>query len=1471
MLSVILSFSSVQTFIAQKITHSVNKDFGTNINIKKIDLSSLRDVALEGVMIRDHHQDTLIYTDLLKTSILNYVKLARNNFELGPILLRNGKLKMKTYKGEDTNNLTYFVDQFKTDTLSSSNTFQLETDQITLENIGYYLYDENKYAEPVVFYDRIYGDFNDFSIYGPQVKTKIRKAKLYENHTLKIEEFDTDYMYSHTRMEFFNTKLVTAVSDIEAQIVFDYEDGDLSDFNNKVRIDADFTKIDVSLADLKKFYNEFGTKDKFHFETHFKGTINDFVLKDLDMKSERKSSLKGDVHIKNVLDTDHFYLNADLKKWVSSYDLLKIILPNLLGKSLPKELSDFGNFIVKGNVKVDKKDIKTDVKTLSEFGVLNAKLDIKNVNERNAARYNGDIEFTDFKLGKFVKDSLIGELSMTAHIEGRGFTLDSISTRVQGDITKHQYKGYTYSGIRIDGLIKNRKFNGDLRVDDPNIKMNFKGLADISGPVNIFDFYANVDYANFNQLNLYTKDNKAVLKGEIKMDFSGKDFNDLVGEASFKNASYTNQNDTYFFNDFDITASEKDSVRELVFNSPDIVNGRITGIYNYKELLKVSKNAIGSTFANYTKEPVSPGQYIDFNFTIYNKIVEVFAPEIKLGSNTLLKGNINSDKDKIELLVKSPNIDIYKTYIENIKLQIDNKNPIYSTILSIDKVRSKYYNLNQVNLVNVFLNDTLFVRSNFSGGDKNTESYDLSLYHTINENNNSVFGIKRSKIIFKNNEWTINENNNHLNKVVFDDEYKTFAIDNIDMDSENQHMDLSGVYHNKTTSDINLKFENVNLNAITPDIDSLRFDGKVNGNIDIKKIDDQSLPFADLTINYYSINDIYYGDFSLNANADKSIRDYVFNSELINGDLRSFFTKGNISFGGDKPVINAEVGFDNFNIGAFSALGKDVLQNIRGIASGNASITGKLENPDIQGEIDLKDAGIGIPYLNVDYDFASEAKVKLYNQTFDFQEISISDSSKDTKGVISGTISHKKFREWFLDLKITTDNLLVLNTPETEDALYYGTAFIKGNTTLKGPTDNMVIEVNGRTNPGTEFIIPLSDVSTVGESQLIHFVNPNEEEKIEKKKEEIIFEELKGLTLKFNLQVTKDALAQVVIDKQTGSLLRGYSNGNLQLNIDTNGKFEMFGELIIDRGEYLFKNVVSKDFIVKKGSTIIWNGSPFDAELSITAVNHTKANPAVILDELKGTRKIDIDLITNISGTLSEAKFDFDIEIPNSSSMVASELDFKLNNEDDKLTQFFSLLATGSFVNLDQSNINFNGNAAIAGTIAEKSSKILSEMLKSSREDIQVGVTYEAGVQNKVENVNTDDQLGILVSGRIGNKVIVNGKVGVPVGANTSSSVVGEVEVILPLNEPETLQAKVYNRQNEIQFDVVESEGYTQGVGISYLFQFDDSKEFLEKIGLKKTEAEKNMTKEQRDSVKLAKRNLRKLKKEDKKEEKKKL
>jgi len=887
------------------------------------------------------------------------------------------------------------------------------------------------------------------------------------------------------------------------------------------------------------------------------------------------------------------------------------------------------------------------------------------------------------------------------------------------------------------------------------------------------------------------------------------------------------------------------------------MDGSIRGNFKFNDLGKLATNSLGSLFDNYKKKNVFEGQFLDFKFNIYNKIVEVFFPDIKLSANTVIKGEVNSDKDKFKLSLKSPNVEAYQFNIDNIDLQIDNKNPLFNTILSLEKINTNYYNLEDVNLVNVVLNDTLFVRADFIGGKELKEKYNLSFYHTINEKNQPVFGVKKSDLFIKNKTWIINSNNNNQNKIIFEKDYTTFAIDNIDIDSENQHIDLAGLVDGKENRNIDLTLENVNLFDVTPTIDSVAVNGKINGTLNLNTVNGKTIPFADLVVNYFSINEDFYGDLSLKASSDENIKNYRFEAILLNSDLETFSTKGNIDFNSADPVIIAEVNFDRFRINAFSPLGKNVLSKLRGFASGSATITGLLNNPDIEGEINLINAGFELPYLNVNYNFLGESKVKLYDQTFDFLGIQIEDEVKKTKGIIKGIISHNEFKRWKLDLELSTDNLLVLNTKESDEAVYYGTGLLSGNTTIKGYTDELVIEVTGKTNKGTEFVIPLSDVSTVNESRLIHFENQVAEVE-ETNNREIIFERLKGLTINFRLEVTKDAVAEIVVDKISGSTLRGSGNGNLRLSIDTNGKFEMFGALVVDNGNYQFKSIVNKNFEVKKGGTIIWSGNPFDAEIDIVAINYTKANPSVLLDEIASSRKIEVELITSMSGKLSEPTFDFDINIPNSSSNVTTELDFKLRNEDEKLTQFFSLLATGSFANLNSSKSNFDGNAALAGTISQKASQLLSNMLVSENDDLEIGVTYDVGTNNDVKNVITDDQLGVEVSGRIADRVIVKGRVGVPVGSNTSSNVIGEVEVMLPLNDAETLNAKVYNRQNEIQFDVIEGEGYTQGVGISYRFDFDNSNEFFRKIGMKKSKEEKEIKKIKKDSI-------RKVKKETKK------
>jgi hypothetical protein len=236
--------------------------------------------------------------------------------------------------------------------------------------------------------------------------------------------------------------------------------------------------------------------------------------------------------------------------------------------------------------------------------------------------------------------------------------------------------------------------------------------------------------------------------------------------------------------------------------------------------------------------------------------------------------------------------------------------------------------------------------------------------------------------------------------------------------------------------------------------------------------------------------------------------------------------------------------------------------------------------------------------------------------------------------------------------------------------------------------------------------------------------------------------------------------------------------------------------------------------------------------VDIVAVYNVKTNPRVFLENIQTNRKIPVDLITHLTGELFDTQKEFDIEIPNSSAAVNSELTFKLNDNDQnkKMRQFFSLLVTKSFFN--ENEFTIDGTSALSGTTSDVVSSVLSDIINSEDGKFQIGVDYTAGDKKSVVNQNIDDQVDISVDTQISDRVLINGKIGVPVGSKTQNNVIGEIKVEFLINEAGSLRSTIFNRQNEVQY-LDEEEGYTQGVGISYQVDFDNFKELLEKIRLK--------------------------------------
>lgn len=1428
--TIVLSLPVVQTQLARYATDSINEQFDTSINIDRLRVSLITwDTSLRGVYIEDHHQDTLFYINELTTSILSIRNMVKGKLEFGDIEIDRLDFKLKTYKDENDTNLGVFIEKLDDNQPRAPGTppFYFSSSDIEIRDSHFRLIDENLDKEESLNFTELNIDASDFLILGPDVSAEIEALSLDSGRGITLEKLATSFKYTKQQMRFDSLRLETPLSELKGNLVFDYNREDFQDFLNKVHVTADFTESTVALDEVNLLFNEFGSGKTIIFSSNIQGVLNDLHVSSLFLQSDN-TGISGDFNFRNLFSKEEpFYLKAGIRNVTTSYYQLRALLPRILGEAIPSTFRELGQFTIRGDATITETSIETRVNLDCPIGKSYIDLNLTEIDNIDNASYNGFVSLIDFDLGRFVGNKQLGKASMDLNVEGKGFVSASLNTEVIGEVYSLVYNSYEYRDVNVSGILKDQLFDGSLVSNDENLRFNFKGLADFGSEENNFNFIASVDYADLKTLN-FIEDSVSIFKGDLSMAISGNSLDNIEGDIKFTRTSYQNVNDTYYFDDFKIESKfGPDSVRTIDINSPDIITGYVSGKFKVREMGRLMQNSLGSIYTNYKPYQISEGQELSFNFKIYNKIVEVFFPEVEFGPNTFIRGDIVADEGDFKLTFRSPSIAAYGNELDSIEVRIDNKNPLFNTFISVEDVSTVYYDVRDFSLINTTLNDTLFFRTEFKGGSEYNDSYNLNFYHTFNEQRKSVIGLKRSDVSFKGNQWVLNREGNQQNKVIINNTLDSITIEEIVMNNDNrEQIRLRGQLADSTYKDLELQFKLVSLNKITPAIDSLRLEGEINGTLNVLQKDDIYLPSCNLDISDFGINGFKLGQLNIGIVGNKDLSDFVVNTQITDNGQEKFSLIGNIANQGEMPTASLLANFSEFNIAPFSPLGDGVISNIRGKLNGSARITGVVNNPDINGLLSLNNAGIGIPYLNVDYAFNPNSTVRLTNQSFYFQEIGLRDIAMNTRATIDGSISHNFFKDWNLDFDLSTENgrFLILNTGFEEEVLYYGTGFVNGTGTIFGPTEALTITFDGSTARGTSLKIPISDVASVGDYSFINFIEKDSVAQIERER---VLKEYEGLELEFDLVVTPDAEVEIVVDPKTGSSLKGTGEGILLIEINTNGKFNMWGDFVVVTGKYNYKfgGVIDRTFTVQPGGSVVWDGDPLSARLNMEAVYALNANPAPLLDNAGYSRRIPTEVIVRLTGELEQPAIDFGIEFPGTSSIVKSELQYRLQDPTVEDQNAFFLLAQGTFVN---ENTGLTSQALVGNAI-QTASGLLNQVLGNNNDKFDFGVSYEQGYLDP-NDVQTEDRIGVTVSTQISDKVLFNGRFGVPVGGVSETVVAGDVEVQVMLNEQGTLRAKIFNRENQIQQFLADRQGYTQGIGLSYEVDFNSFRELMNKI-----------------------------------------
>src|SRR5574344_2291886 len=194
------------------------------------------------------------------------------------------------------------------------------------------------------------------------------------------------------------------------------------------------------------------------------------------------------------------------------------------------------------------------------------------------------------------------------------------------------------------------------------------------------------------------------------------------------------------------------------------------------------------------------------------------------------------------------------------------------------------------------------------------------------------------------------------------------------------------------------------------------------------------------------------------------------------------------------------------------------------------------------------------------------------------------------------------------------------------------------------------------------------------------------------------------LNVKVDLEVTPDAIISLPMNfSQIGGSLLASGQGDLKIDINNKGTFNMYGTVNIDNGTFGMSiiNLIDKTFVLEKGGTIQFNGNPTNAYLDVAAVYKTKASLAPILGAAKYSKQVDVNSVILLTGNMMNPIPKFDIRLPNTDQQTIDELFMHIDRNDEKqmIEQTVSLLisrqiyASAGVVEKNSSGNNLSSSA----------------------------------------------------------------------------------------------------------------------------------------------------------------------------------
>jgi len=1438
---ILLNVNRVQNFAVHKITDFLEKKLQTTVRIEHVSMHFFNDITLKNMYIEDLEGDTLLFTAQLYGHI-SLFRLLHKEIYLTTLELDTPQFNLKVNR-DGTTNLD-FITQLIPET-NQSMTFRVN--KIEIVNGGFklrtaqQLNPKNKAAFKANNLE--ISKFNTIIRLDKFLKTdiigKIKTLNFVEKSGFAVSNVVTEFQMTDSTcvMPFLTISLPNSELEFDTISLKYNHLSDLSNNINALNIRTELLPSNIYCPDLQAFLPELGHfRRKTTISCELSGHLDNIKAKSLHLRYGSDIVFDGDFEFSGLPRLNETFVYASLNEIRFTVPSLQDLIANITQRpfTLPAEFRNFGKCKYSGNIAGFFSNMVLFGQLTTGVGNISTDVSLELSNNMRDLFLNGLIRSKRLQLARISPNqSGLGDIAFNVKTQlqvGENRPLKSTADLTISSLT---YKNHTYSNIKVKGDYSNKKFTGDIDINDDNGQLAFGGQVDLNANSYVFNFNAHVKKFRPYALNLTTTNPNLEVSFNIDSEFEGPNIDHMNGEIRIDSILLANNKEKYFLDNFVINAKSltntaNQGISKTLSVQSDILTGKVSGNYTIGTLLTSLKRAATQYFPIIRTQTVikqsNRNNTIDLAFELGS--TQQLAKVLNMNWFTTQESTINGRYDDIENTV---NLDVHvpilankKDFvIENISIAFNNENKTINGLLHA-QTTTRGNDTISLNLDLKGMNDSikayLFWENSLPSVAHSGEILVNTHFAAINKEINAFINILPTQMVIQNDIWDIAASNVTTN-------FKELTVNHFNIESDKQHIHVNGKTSHAIEDLLTVDLQNIDLEFISNLFLShaaIEFGGLTTGKVHLTQLFNKPIIEANVDVTDFFFNRAYWGNVHATSNWDNINKKINFGGFVLS-DSKDTIAMINGGFYIENDYLDLRGKANRLDLRFLDYYLADVLQNVQGYGSGDIHVYGDTRKQTVTVTVDalVEEAQASIDFLRTTYFFNDSIHVT--PTEIKLTDITVLDA-EGNKGKLNGYVTHNYFEDLKYYIELDCNRMKVLNTTKKDNTTFYGTAYATGKAIIEGTETQTNITVTGVTEKNSRLVVPFGS-SVATENAFITFVNHNTPMITPTKETKPTTENDNEINLNLKVEVNPNAEIQLLVDLQAGDIIKARGDGNLRMEYNTkNEDFRMYGNYEIEQGSYLFtfQNALRKDFKVTQGGTIDWNGDPFNPVVNLRATYQVNASLLDILDksilESSNRTTVPVQCILNLTGNIMSPAIKFDLNLPNSEEELNRALKAVVNTDEMMNREIIYLLVLGKFFTPESmksttaSVINQNDLLAVASsTLSTQLNNWASQMF----DNWNFGVNFRStGEGNERSN---EYEFNFLYTPN--NRITFNGNVGYRDDNLSASKFIGDFDFEYTLIESGKLSAKAYTHTND--YKEFKSALTTQGIGLVYRESFN--------------------------------------------------